>query len=239
MLKRIWWKKSWVMDFGLSDMIKLCQNGVNPIIAEIKVYSPKHGDLLGKRNPLEILEAYEKCRVAGISYITAKEFKGDFNLFKRICRESSLPVLRKDFILNKYEIEKTSEVEASAILLIARFLKDKTPEFVDYALEHGLETLVEVHSIEDIAIAKQTKTTMIGVNNRDITKLEKDDGSVRITEKLCEYLPKNVLKVSESGIRTIDDLKRALRVADAVLIGTAFMVADDVEKIVKEFVEAI
>ena len=223
----------------MSKTIKSCENKVNPIIAEIKVYSPKHGDLLRGRDPIEILKTYEKCKVAGISYITAKEFRGDFNLFKNICRESSLPVLRKDFIVDKYEIERTGEAGASAILLIARFLKEKTSEFVDYALEHGLETLVEVHSIEDIAIAKQTKTTMIGINNRDISKLEKDDGSVCITEKLCNYLPKNVLKVSESGIRTIDDLKRALKVADAVLIGTAFMVADDVEKIVKEFVGAV
>ncbi|RLI80173.1 indole-3-glycerol phosphate synthase TrpC [Archaeoglobales archaeon] len=218
-------------------MIKLYKNEVNPIIAEIKVYSPKHGDLLGKRDPIEIMEIYERCGVVGISYITAKEFKGDFELFRRICEGSNLPVLRKDFVMDKHEIEKTAEVEASAILLIARFLKDKTSEFVDYSLEHGLETLVEVHSIEDVAIAKQTKTTMIGINNRDITKLEKDDGSVCITEKLCNYLPNRVLRVSESGIRTIDDLRRALRVADAALIGTAFMVAEDVEKVVKEFVK--
>jgi len=227
------------MEFGLSKSIRACKDKVNPIIAEIKVYSPKHGDLLKGRNPLEILKIYEKCKVAGISYITAKEFKGDFKLLKRICKETSLPVLRKDFIVDKYEIEKTAEVEASTILLISRFLKERTPEFVDYALEHGLETLVEVHSIEDIPIAKQTKTTMIGINNRDITKLEKDDGSVCITEKLCNYLPKNVLKVSESSIKRIDDLKRALKVTDAVLIGTAFMIADDIEKIVKEFVEAV
>ncbi len=127
------------MDFGLSYEIKIRKKQrVNPVIAEIKVFSPKHGDLLGKRDPLKILEAYEKGGVAGISYITAREFKGDFSLFKRICREANLPVLRKDFIFNKVEVEKTAEAEASAILLIARFLKEKTPEFVDYALEHGL-----------------------------------------------------------------------------------------------------
>ena len=144
------------MDFGLSRAIRDCKK--NAIIAEIKVYSPKYGDLLRNRNPFDILKAYERAGAVGISYITEpKHFKGDFELFKKICKESSLPVLRKDFITSKEDIERTAEAEGSAILLIARILKDKTAEFVDYALEHGLDTLVEVHSIDDINIAINTK----------------------------------------------------------------------------------
>ena len=224
--------------FGLSDAIKLRKKERrNPIIAEIKVYSPKYGDLLKDRDPLNILKIYEKCRVAGISYITAKEFGGDISTFKTICRESNLPVLRKDFITSRNEIEKTAELEASAILLIIRILKDKTSEFVDYALDHGLETLVEVHTKTDVKIANETKTPMIGINNKDILKLEMDAGNIELTEKLCRFVRDDVVKISESGIMSIKDLKRALKCADAALIGTAFMLAKDTERIVKAFVE--
>ncbi|MBW9222186.1 indole-3-glycerol phosphate synthase TrpC [Methanothermococcus sp. SCGC AD-155-C09] len=211
----------------------------NPIIAEIKVHSPKYGDLLRGRDEIDILRIYEDAGVAGISYITDKKyFNGDFNLFKKICASTELPVLRKDFITTKEEIERTAEAEGGAILLIGRLLKDKTTEFVDYALEHGLDTLLEVHNREEIDMAKETNTTMIGVNNRDISKLERDDGTVSLTAKLSKYIPKNVIFVSESGIASIDDLKIALRYADAALIGTSFMKSNNTLEFVKSFVEA-
>lgn len=226
------------MNLSLVNAIKLRRReGVNPVIAEIKVYSPKHGDLLRNRDPLDILRIYERSRTAGISYITAKELKGDFNMLKLICGETNLPVLRKDFITSKEEIEKTAEVGASAILLITRILGEKTAEFVDYALDHGLDTLVEVHTIEESRIANETNTTMIGINNRDITILERDDGSVELTERLCKYIREDVVRVSESGIRSVRDLKRALNCVDAALIGTAFMLAENTEEFVKSFVE--
>lgn len=225
------------MDFGLRDsIIRKKKEGLNPIVAEIKVYSPKHGDLLRGRDPLRILEIYEKCGVAGISYITAPEFRGDFNLLREICRATELPVLRKDFIKDKGEIERTAEAEASAILLIARLLKDRLADFVDHALEHGLEPLVEVHSVEDISTAVKTSTPLIGINNRDISRLETDDGTVELTKRLSPLIPERFIKVSESGIVTLRDLKIALRYADAALIGTAFMKAEDTESIVKRFV---
>ena len=225
------------MDFGLSRAIRNCKK--NAVIAEVKVHSPKYGDLLRNRDPIEILRAYERAGAVGISYITEpKFFKGDFELFRRICKETSLPVLRKDFITTREEIERTAEAEASAVLIITRILKDKTAEFVDFALEHGLDTLVEVHSREELAIAIETNSTMIGINNRDIGRLEKDDGNVSLTAKLAPLIPNRFVKVSESGISSIQDLKIALSHADAVLIGTAFMKADDPEKIVREFVEA-
>uniref|UniRef100_A0A7C3UKX9 Indole-3-glycerol phosphate synthase n=1 Tax=Geoglobus ahangari TaxID=113653 RepID=A0A7C3UKX9_9EURY len=229
-----------MMDFGLSNAIKLRKKeGANPIIAEIKVYSPKYGDLLRDRDPIDILKAYERGGAVGISYITEpKHFRGDFKFFRRICRETDLPVLRKDFITSKSEIERTAEAEASAVLIITRILRENTAEFVDYALEHGLETLVEVHSLDEIRIANETKTPLIGINNRDISRLERDNGTVEVTERLCRYVRDGVVKVSESGINSIEDLRRALRCADAALIGTAFMKAKDTEGTVRRFVEA-
>lgn len=225
------------MDFGLSRAIRNCKK--NAVIAEVKVHSPKYGDLLRNRDPIEILRAYENAGAVGISYITEpKYFKGDFKLFRRICKETDLPVLRKDFITTKEEIERTAEAGASAVLIITRILRDKTAEFVDFALEHGLDTLVEVHSEGELAIAIETNSTMIGINNRDIGRLEKDDGNVFLTAKLAPLIPDKFVKVSESGISSLQDLRIALSYADAVLIGTAFMKAEDPEKIVREFVEA-
>ena len=221
------------------SIINTKNNSKNPIIAEIKVHSPKYGDMLKGRDEIDILRIYENAGAAGISYITDKKyFNGNFDMFKKICASTELPVLRKDFITTKDEIEKTAEAEGGAILIIARLLKDETAEFVDYALEHGLDTLVEVHNKEEIDIAKETNTTMIGVNNRDITKLELDDGTVSLTEQLSNLIPKDVVFVSESGIGSIDDLRIALKYADAALIGTSFMKAKNMEEFVKSFVEA-
>ncbi len=213
------------------------KEGMNPVVSEIKVHSPKHGDLLRGRDILEILGIYERCRSAGISYITERNhFRGDFETFREICRNSELPVLRKDFIVTKEEIERTAEADGDAVLLIARILRDETPEFVDFSLEHGLESVVEVHSMEDVGHANLSKTPIIGINNRDIAVLEKDDGSVEITQKLAPLIRNGALKLSESGITTKEHLETALRYADAVLVGTAFMKADDIEKKVIEFV---
>lgn len=220
----------------LEKAIRECKN--NAVIAEVKVHSPKHGDLLRGRNELDILHAYERAGAVGISYITEpKYFKGSFKVFKKICNSTELPVLRKDFITEVKEIEKTAEAEGSAILLITRLLKEKTAEFADVATEHGLDALVEVHSLEDIRYAVEAKA-IIGINNRDISRLETDGGNVSITEKIAPLIPDKFLKVSESGISTLDDLRIALKYTNAVLIGTAFMLAKNPEEIVRSFVEA-
>lgn len=222
----------------LSKMIKLRKReGLNAVVAEIKVHSPKHGDLLRGRGVLDILRTYEKCDVAGISYITEKKhFRGSFETFREICRNTDLPVLRKDFVTSVDEVERTAEAEGSALLLIARILGDRTAELVDSCHDHGVEALVEVHSPYDADIALETSARLIGINNRDISRLELDDGSVEVTERIAPLLKTPALKVSESGISTLDHLTRALRHADAVLVGTAFMLADDIERRVREFV---
>jgi indole-3-glycerol phosphate synthase len=210
----------------------------NPIIAEIKVHSPKYGDLLKGRSEMDILRIYEEAGAVGISYITDKQhFNGNFEVFKKICENTELPVLRKDFLTTKDEIEKTASAGASTVLIIARLLKEKTAEFVDFALECGLDTLVEVHNTEEIEIAKSTNTTMIGINNRDISKLELDDGTVSLTENLADLIPKDRILVSESGIANLTDLNTALKYADAALIGTSFMTAENQKEFVKSFVE--
>lgn len=229
-----------MVHFGLSKTIhqNKCKN-LPSIIAEIKVFSPRYGDLLKGRNPIDILDAYEQHGATGISYITASEFKGNAELFSNICKISNLPVLRKDFVTDTKEIDRTYEAGASAILLIGRLLKERTSEFVDYAMDLGLDTLVEVHTIDDVDMANQTSTTMIGINNRNIACFEKDDGTVEITEQLHSMLNRNAILVSESGIATPDDMRRAARCTDAALIGTALMRAQDPGNALREFMEAV
>lgn len=210
----------------------------NPVIAEIKVRSPSKGDLLRDRDPLDILRAYERAGAVGISYITEKDrFGGDIRVFKEICDESSLPVLRKDFITDKREIEETAELGASAILLIARMLGERTTEFVDTALEEGLDTLVEIHNPEDLTFLEDARTTLLGINNRDIEKLEMDNGDVSVTERMVSKIKRRDIQiVSESGIKNLEDVERALKVSDAILVGTAFMEEKDPEEITRSFV---
>jgi indole-3-glycerol phosphate synthase len=228
-----------VVHFGLSRAILSTNNKAIPaIIAEIKTFSPRYGDLLAGRSILDILHIYEDCEATGISYITAAQFKGTITELRTICNESSLPVLRKDFITTAEAIEETATAGASAILLIARLLKDRTAELVDVARSCGLDTLLEVHSEEDIAIAETTKTTIIGINNRDIACFETDDGTVSVTEELAPRISKGAILVSESGIATRSDLARALAHADAALIGTALMSATSISAKMQELMGA-
>ncbi|GAB6134753.1 indole-3-glycerol phosphate synthase TrpC [Thermococcus prieurii] len=225
-----------MMAFGLSRAIRNSKK--NAIIAELKVHSPKYGDLLRGRDPFGILRAYERAGAVGVSYITEpRYFRGSFEFLRKLCRETELPVLRKDFITTGEDVERTAEAGAAAVLLIARLLGEDLAELVDLAKEHGLDTLVEVHSEGELMRALETSTTMIGINNRDIRKLELDNGNVSLTERLAPLIPRKYVRVSESGISTLDDLRRALRLTDAALIGTALMRAEDPEELLRKFVE--
>lgn len=218
------------MEFGFADAIRV--EGKNSVIGEIKCRSPIHGDLLLGRDPLKIAEIYEKCGCSAISYITAENFGGSIETLKAICKSTNLPVLRKDFVEDKGEIEKSCEVEASALLLIARILKEKTTELADLCFEHGIEPVVEIFSNEELRFAENARIVLI--NNRDI--FNPRDVDVERTMQIAPKITKKV-KISGSGIKRLEDLK-VLRFVDAILVGTAFMLAEDTEKIVKSFVEA-
>ena len=216
--------------------VKKCRVKGNAIIAEIKAVSPTLGDLMNGRSVQDLVEAYESGGACAVSYITSPFFGGSLEALREICSITELPVLRKDFIVTKDEIEKTAEAEGDAVLLISRILKESTAEFVDFAREHGIESVVEVHSINDIEYAINSESPIIGINNRDIAILEKDDGSIEVTEKLSPLIDSHALKISESGIQTRKHVERALRYADAILVGTAFMKAENIERKVLEFV---
>ncbi len=223
------------MYFGFVNSLKRASSqNRNAIVAEVKTFSPLYGDLLRGRRIESIVAAYENAGAAAISYITAKKFKGDFDTLKKIVRLTELPVLRKDFITDKEEIERSSEAEVSALLLIARHLKERTAEMVDFCFEHSVEPVVEIHSPEDAAYNEKARCILI--NNRDIDMLEKDGGNISVTARISGLV--KGIKISGSGISCVNDLLFVLEFVDAALIGTAFMMADDTESFVRSFVEA-
>ncbi len=224
------------MAFGLSRSI-LGNRGKNRVIAEIKPFSPTRGDLLNGRNPFEILKQYEDNGAIAISYITEKtHFRGNKRLFAQICELTELPVLRKDFIVSRGEIEDTAQLGGSAVLLIARILQWDLAEMVDVALSQGIDPVIEIHHEDELHYLRDIVRAIVGINNRDISNVERDDGSINVTRRIAPIVPKRFLKITESGIWEINQLRELLQFVDAALIGTSLMVSPDPGTKLREFV---
>jgi len=172
-----------------------------PVLSEIKVRSPKDGDLLRGRDPEELATAMAGAGIAGLSIVTAPEdFDGDLELVRRIRRRVDVPILRKDFTREMGDLDETVEAGADAILLTAAFLDDETLGVLhDAAHARGLETLVETRSEAELARvgALGLQPDLLGINNRDITLLERDDGDVSRTERLAAHAHDGQLLLSE------------------------------------------
>jgi indole-3-glycerol phosphate synthase len=221
------------MTRGLAGSIRSRQAaGVMPVLSEIKVRSPKDGDLLRGRDPEELATAMAGAGIAGLSIVTAPEdFDGDLEIVRRIRRRVDLPILRKDFTREVTDLDETVEAGADAILLTVAFLDDETLGVLhDAAHARGLETLIETHSEAELArvAALGLQPDLLGINNRDIRLLEQDDGDVSRTERLAAYVHEGQLLLSESSIDGAQAVRRARKAgADAVLVGTWILTADD------------
>jgi len=217
-----------VVHFGVCLAINECkEQGLRPVIAEIKTFSPMYGNLLGSRNELDIASIYEKNGAVALSYITAQRFCGNIGMLEKIVSHSSLPVLRKDFVKNEGMIDETANSGASALLLIARLLGDSLEEYVGMTMDCGICPVVEVHTAGEMLDALDTSAPVVLINNRDITRFETDGGDVSVTESIACLCDKRRLIVSASGLSTPADVSRALRVSDAVLVGTSLMRTGD------------
>ncbi|MFC4324179.1 indole-3-glycerol phosphate synthase TrpC [Litchfieldia salsa] len=194
------------------------------LIAEIKKASPSKGIIRENFNHLEIAKDYKFAKVDAMSVLTdEKFFKGAIQYLIEVKEIVDVPVLRKDFIIDSRQIEQSVQIGADAILLIGEVLEpSQLYEFYQEAYEKGLECLVEVHSIDTLErILKQFSPKILGVNNRNLKTFET---SLNQTQELAEYIPKDSILVSESGIHTPNDLNRVREYgAKAVLIGEAFM----------------
>ncbi|AEF17502.1 Indole-3-glycerol-phosphate synthase [Thermoanaerobacterium xylanolyticum LX-11] len=192
------------------------------IIAEIKKASPSRGTILDDFDHIKIAKLYEDANIEAISVLTEKNyFKGDDSYINDVKEVTSKPILRKDFIFDEYQIYESKLIGADAVLLIVAVLGDDLKKFYDIAKKIGLDAIVEVHDERELEIALNANVDILGINNRDLKDFRVD---LKTTERLIRYVPSGVLLVSESGIKTPDDVKflKSLGV-NAVLIGETFM----------------
>lgn len=201
----------------------------NPaLIAEVKRASPSRGAFAANREPLKLAAKYQRNGAAAVSVLTdEKYFNGHMDHLQRIAeRYPGLPLLRKDFIFDPYQVYQARAAGAAAVLLIASILpKRPLAELQDLCRQLGMTALVEVHTVEDLELALQIQPVLIGINNRDLTDFSVD---LDTTVKLQPLIPDDICVVSESGIWTRADAARLGDLGvDAILVGEALATAID------------
>lgn len=204
------------------------------LVAEIKPASPSRGDLSTNVDPVKIARLYDANGAAAISVLTDRQFfKGDLNNLKAARVGADVPLLRKDFIIDEYQVYESRALQADAILLIVRILDDAQLRAYRVLAESlGMAALVEIHNEAELERALNSDATIIGINNRNLADFTLD---LATTEALAPKIPQGKISVSESGIFTRVDVERAANAgATAVLVGEALMRADDVGAKVQE-----
>lgn len=204
------------------------------LIGEIKRVSPLNGVLRHSFDPVALAQAYRKAGAASLSVLTDEPFFGGrLSYLGDVRRSVSLPLLRKDFILEEYQVYESAEAGSDALLLISSLLSEKElSSLLQCAKRIGMATLVEVHSEEDLKKALWVEAEIIGINNRDLHSFKIDFAT---SERLVKRIPKEKIIVSESGIHSRKEVKRLEALGfNAVLIGQAFMEKPDLEKAVHE-----
>ncbi|MFL0196504.1 indole-3-glycerol phosphate synthase TrpC [Clostridium sp. WILCCON 0269] len=208
------------------------------IIGEIKRASPSRGIIVKHFQPEDIANMYEIVDIDAVSVLTEEHyFRGKDQYLKEVKNLISKPVLRKDFIVDEYQIYESKLLGADAILLIVRILKQNLGKFYKIASSLGLQCIVEVHNKRELDIALEIAPDIIGINNRNLENFTVD---LKNTENLVKYIPGGIAIVSESGIKTMDDFKyiRSLPL-NAVLIGEGFMKRIDDVSNMEEFINNI
>lgn len=202
-------------------------------IMEIKRKSPSAGNLNPEMNSIETARLYEKYGATAVSVLTDHtHFGGSLEDLKTVSGSVSIPVLRKDFIVDEMQIPESRAYGADAVLLIVRLLGKKTSQFLKLCTDYGMDALVEVHNSEELAIALESEAKIIGINNRNLDTLEIN---LNTTATLFPDIPPGHLVISESGMSSAKaiDAMRVLGV-DGVLIGSAFSTAESIEEKLKE-----
>jgi indole-3-glycerol phosphate synthase len=203
-------------------------------IAEVKKASPSAGIIREDFNYIDIAKEYESGGASAISVLTDKEFfKGDIKYLSEIKETVSLPALRKDFIIDPYQIYEARAASADLVLLIARILtKEEIDAFLALSHELGMECLVEVHDNDELEKVLETEAVIIGINNRNLDTFETN---LDTTLQLYHRIPDGKIVVSESGIKTRADVLVLEEAGiDAILIGETLMRSRDISQKIKE-----
>jgi indole-3-glycerol phosphate synthase len=207
----------------------LTRNDKINIIAEIKRASPSKGIINDKIDVAEAARTYEKAGACAVSVLTEEDkFKGSLDDLRKARAAIRLPLLRKDFIFDEFQIYEAAEAGADAVLLIAAMLDDEKLVSLYHLSEKvlGLDALIEVHDVNEMKRAEKLGAKIIGVNNRDLNSF---NVSLKTSRELIKYSPKDALMISESGLKTREDL---LDLQDlgfkGFLIGEALMRSENV-----------
>jgi len=202
------------------------------VIAEIKRRSPSRGEIRPDFEPVGCARAYAEAGAAAISVLTDERyFGGRLDYLEKVRRAVALPLLRKDFVVDAYQIDEARLWGADAVLLIvAAFAGDAGGDELAglrrHAAERGLDALIEVHDAAELELALAAGADLVGINNRDLRSFEVDLG---VTERLAQRVPEGVVLVAESGIFTPRDVARLETAgADAFLVGEALMREADI-----------
>lgn len=208
------------------------------IIAEFKTKSPSKGDINPYANVEKISVEYMQAGASALSVLTdAKFFGGSFENLKKARTFNYCPILQKDFILDEYQLIEAKSIGADAILLIASILDDsKIKKLTNLAKSLHLEILFEVHEINELQKLNDT-IEIVGVNNRN---LENFETSINQSIELSEYIPSQLVKVAESGIKNINDVLKLKQYGyQGFLIGESFMKTNNPGKACKEFIDQL
>ena len=214
------------LEIGSFGMSRAILKGGKSLIAECKLQSPAKGRLNKTHTVLEMAHIYENNGAKMLSVHTDKHFLGSNEDFIKVRQQINLPLLRKDFIIDEYQIFEARLMGADAVLLIVRILTPAELErFLKLCAELGLDALVEVHDKEDLNIAQNTSAKFIGINNRNLKTFTT---SIDNTLELMPYVDKNRIIISESGISTVDDVNKIYDVGcDGILVGEGLVRADN------------
>lgn len=204
---------------GVRDFKAALQSPGISLIAEVKKSSPSAGLIAGNLNPASVARQYEAGGASAISVLTESTyFKGEDSDLLSVKDAVNLPVLRKDFIIDPYQIYESRVIGADAILLIAELLSpDKLIEFIEIAHDLELACLVEAHDREELEKTIKSGAKIIGINNRNLKSLKVD---ISTAGQLIPLIPEGRIKVAESGIKSSIDVKFLYEAgADAILVG--------------------
>ena len=209
---------------SLKDSILKSTGG---IICEFKRRSPSNNNINYKSNVSEVVKGYQKAGAAGLSILTNKQyFDGDIQDILEIRDITSIPILRKEFIISEYQIIEAKSIGSDAILLIASILsKEEIKNYSSLAKNIGLEVLFEIHDAEELEKISGENIDIIGVNNRNLDTLEID---IQNSVDLYSKIPNSFVKISESGISKVESILKLREVGyQGFLIGENFMKTDD------------
>lgn len=209
------------------------------VICEVKKASPSKGLIREDFHPVEIAKEYEAAGANAISCLTEEfYFKGSSEYLADIRRNVNIPIIRKDFIFDEYQIQEAKVIGANAVLLIAAMLTEKQmKDFQELAHTLGLQCLVEVHNQSELEKVLTFSPDIIGINNRNLKTFEVD---LNTTEKIRNNVPCETILVSESGIRNNADMKKIRSLgADAVLIGETLMRSNSITSTLNSLREGV